>query len=176
MKSRYRWLLVFLALGPLFVARPALADCADPPQPEVDWRKCLFPSRDFSGADLSRARLKYGRFIRGIFVETNMTEADARRTKFMSANLQKVKFVKARLNGADFSNADLSGADLSDSDLTSTQFQKANLRGANFAGANMRGTQLREADLSGATWTDGKSVCAEGSLGQCRFKKASGDT
>ena len=130
MKSRYRWLLVFLALGPLFFIRPALADCADPPQPEVDWRKCLFPSRDFSGADLSRARLKYGRFIRGIFVETNMTEADARRTKFMSANLQKVKFVKARLNGADFSNADLSGADLSKLRLSGWPLKLSRLRQA----------------------------------------------
>ena len=38
---------------------------------------------------------------------------------------------------------------------------------ADLSGATVRGTDFGGADLSGATWTDGKRVCAEGSIGQC---------
>ena len=31
----------------------------------------------------------------------------------------------------------------------------------------MRGADLHYADLSGATWVDGKKICAEGSIGRC---------
>ncbi|MEE9195513.1 MAG: pentapeptide repeat-containing protein, partial [Alphaproteobacteria bacterium] len=47
------------------------------------------------------------------------------------------------------------------------KFFGTNLRGADFTGAKMRGADFFTADLSGATWTNGKTVCAEGSIGQC---------
>jgi uncharacterized protein YjbI with pentapeptide repeats len=35
------------------------------------------------------------------------------------------------------------------------------------SGAQLKGADLLEADLSGATWIDGKRVCADGSIGRC---------
>ena len=44
---------------------------------------------------------------------------------------------------------------------------RATLRNADLTDARMTGADLLKADLSGATWTDGRTVCAEGSIGQC---------
>jgi uncharacterized protein YjbI with pentapeptide repeats len=51
--------------------------------------------------------------------------------------------------------------------LRRARFFRANLRGADLSGARTGGADMLNADLSGARWTDGKRVCAEGSLGQC---------
>ncbi|MDA0367818.1 MAG: pentapeptide repeat-containing protein, partial [Proteobacteria bacterium] len=45
---------------------------------------------------------------------------------------------------------------------------EAILIGANFSGARLEGADLLNADFSGATWTDGTTICAPGSIGQCR--------
>ena len=38
---------------------------------------------------------------------------------------------------------------------------------ADLTGVKLGGADLTLADLSGATWTDGKRVCSEGSIGRC---------
>ena len=68
---------------------------------------------------------------------------------------------------ADFTSANLAQADLSRTNLRSTRFYGANLREADLSGAIMDGADLLQANLSGATWVDGRTVCAEGSIGQC---------
>jgi len=44
----------------------------------------------------------------------------------------------------------------------------ADLSRANLTGARLASTDLLKAVLAGATWIDGKTVCAEDSVGQCR--------
>ncbi len=62
--------------------------------------------------------------------------------------------------GVDWSNCTVSGVNYSGVDLSGAKIGKANMTGA---------------DLSGATWIDGETICAEGSIGQCnRAPKASG--
>ena len=39
---------------------------------------------------------------------------------------------------------------------------------ARLDGAQLEEADLSKADLTGATWIDGKRVCAEGSIGKCR--------
>jgi uncharacterized protein YjbI with pentapeptide repeats len=170
-----RWLRhAVLALLTAILPLPALADCADPPAPRVDWRKCILTHRQFSGVDLTGARLKDSRFTRTDFSGANLSDADLRRAKFIDANMAGVKLDGARLAGADFTKADLSGASMRGVDLARTQLQRANLRGADLTDARLYETDMLEADLSGATWIDGKTVCAEGSISQCRRGAATG--
>ena len=151
----------------LLTVTPAYADCTDAASPGVDWRRCYKDGRDFSKRDLSGAKLRDTSFARAKLVATNFSKADGYRTKFYTANMAKAKFDGARLAEADFSKADLEGASFKGADLRRAKFFGANLKGADFTGAKMRGADLFNADLSGATWTNGKKVCIEGSIGQC---------
>ncbi|MEM7172638.1 MAG: pentapeptide repeat-containing protein [Pseudomonadota bacterium] len=94
------------------------------------------------------------------------------------ANLSCADLGGADLSGADLSGADLgcayarganlSGADLSGATVRATWLENADLTGANFTGVNWKGMTLpADADFSGATWTDGETVCQEGSIGDC---------
>ena len=154
---------------------PALADCSDPPGPKVDWRRCTMHAREFVDGDLTGARLKDGRFTRVNFSGSNLSGVDARRAKFIDAIAKGTSFDHARLSGADFTKATLTGASLKGADLYGAQFQKANLRGVDLSGAKIGKANMTGADLSGATWIDGETICAEGSIGQCkRPPKAAG--
>jgi Pentapeptide repeats (8 copies) len=44
---------------------------------------------------------------------------------------------------------------------------RTNLRGADLTGARIDGADFLKAELGGATWTDGTTICAETSVGQC---------
>ena len=137
-----RSLAVVLACLLLSLAWPARADCSDAPAPGVDWRRCYQDGRDFVGANLSGAQLRDASFTRADLAKANFAGADAYRAKFYSASMAGASFTAARVAEADFSEADLTGA---------------NLRGADFFRAR----------LGGALWTDGKTRCADSSLGQC---------
>jgi uncharacterized protein YjbI with pentapeptide repeats len=160
--------VLLLAAG--FWGAPALADCAEPPQPGVDWRGCTMHSREFVDADLSQAKLRDGRFTRADFSNANLSGIDGRRAKFIDAVARKTSFEGARLSGADFTNADLAEANFKNADLYRAQFQGANLRGVNLTGAKIESADMADADLSGARWIDGKTICAEGSIGQCKLE------
>ena len=150
-----------------FLPGQAEAACTDPARPEADWRRCYFDERDFSGADLSGARLRDARFIRAKLSGANLTGVDAHRAKFISAVLDGIAFDKSRLTEVDFTKADLRNASFRGTDLRRARLNRADLRGADLTDAKLRGAHLLNANLSGATWIDGKTVCAEGSLGQC---------
>ena len=145
----------------------ASAGCADPAAPEVDWVRCYHDERDLSGVDLSGARLRDTHFTRADLSSANLSGADGFRTKFVSARLIKTKFDGARLTDSDFTKADLTGASLVKADLRRAKLYRAILRDADLTGAKLRGADLINADLSGALWTDGKTRCAKGSIGQC---------
>jgi uncharacterized protein YjbI with pentapeptide repeats len=132
---------------------------------------------NLSRATLTGAKLHKAGLIRAILrgVKSNpehaivdLSEADLYDANLELANLPKVNLSnailsKAKLNLANLSGAKLNGANLSEADLRFTD-----LRGADLSGANLSGANLLRANLSGATWTDGKKICAAGSFGVCK--------
>ena len=85
------------------------------------------------------------------------------------------RFDDANLAQADLTKAALVGASLRNVDLTRARMFRANLSGADLTGARLQGADLLKANFSGATWIDGTTVCAEGSIGQCNPGSAEQD-
>lgn len=162
--------LVLLLLAVVVLARPLealAADCTHPAAPGVDWQRCYMDGRDFSRHDLTGARLRETSFQRSRLAGAILVNVDAWRVRFISANLTGAKLDGGQFSDADFTKADLGGASLAGADIRRVRFFRASLRGADLSGAKTQGAEFVEADLSGAKWTDGKTICAEGSLGQC---------
>ena len=146
----------------------AQADCTDPAEPGVRWVRCLKNGLQLGAVDLEDARLSNSSFSRADLSGANMRNIDGRRAKFVSANLAGVNLAGAILREADFTSSNLSKANLTGADLRDAAMFRADLREANLTGARLDGADFLMADLSGATWTNGTTVCAEGSLGQCK--------
>ncbi|MDX6748813.1 pentapeptide repeat-containing protein [Geminicoccaceae bacterium 1502E] len=168
---------LLMAVSVTTAADPARAACSDAAAPGVEWRRCLLDGADLSDTDLSGADLRDTSFKRADLSGANLVQADARRAKFVSARL-----VGATLDGADFTfgdltSADLTGASLRNASLRRSKLFRAKLRDADLSGVIMEGADLLYVDLSGATWIDGKTVCAEGSVGRCHAQpqKSSAD-
>ncbi len=159
-------LVLILAVG--FSPAPAQAACADPPRPGVNWQRCYHDDRPFIDVDLTGANLREARMTWTDLSGANLSGIDARRAKFLNARLIGARLDGANLTEADFTSANLSGASLKDALLRGTRLFGANLRGADFTGARLERADLLNADMSGATWIDGKTVCAEGSISQCK--------
>ena len=70
--------------------------------------------------------------------------------------------------GVDWAGCDLRGATLGNANLSGADLRGANLSGANLTKANLTDTNLHLAILSGATWVDGKKICATPSIGACK--------
>ncbi len=157
-------LVCFLMLA---AARPAAATCADPPDSSVDWQRCNFDGVNLAGVDLTEARLREGSFIRTDLTGAVLKAVAAHRAKFINAEMADSILVDADLSRADLTKANLTGADLSGADLRSAQLYRSVLARAILTGAKLKDADLTGADLSGATWTDGKRVCREGSIGRC---------
>lgn len=156
-----------VALFLLVHVPPAFADCTDPAAPGVNWRRCYHDGRALVGVDLTGAQLRDATFTRANLSDAILVEVDAYRAKFVSAKLTGAVLDRARLIEADFTRADLTDVSLVEADLRNAKLVNAILREADLTGARIAGTDLRRADLSGATWIDGKRVCAENSIGQC---------
>jgi uncharacterized protein YjbI with pentapeptide repeats len=150
----------------------ALADCSDFAAPGVNWRRCLQDGQDLRGVDLSGATLDDASFKRADLSGALLAGADARRAKFVSATMHDVVLDEARLIRADLTTADLTGASLRDADLTNARLFRADLSKADLTGARLSNADLLRAVLSGATWIDGKTVCADNSIGQCNPSRA----
>jgi uncharacterized protein YjbI with pentapeptide repeats len=163
-----RCLIFLVALtASVSVGRPAQAACTDPPRPGVDWQRCYIEERNLNGVRLEGAELRDARFNRSDLGGAHLSGVSAHRAKFISTRLVGASFDAARVTEADFTKADLAGASFVDADMRRARFFRANLKGANLSGARMTGADLLNADLSGATWIDGRTVCSEGSIGQC---------
>ena len=156
------WLAVGL-LGPA----PALAACTDPPAPGVNWQRCNFDYLDLKELDLAGSRLRDGSFFRADLSGSDISKSESMRAKFINAVMGEMVLDEALLYEADLTKANLSGASLKGTDLRRARLYRANLRGADLTGARLKGADLTRADLSGATWTNGERVCAEGSIGRC---------
>jgi uncharacterized protein YjbI with pentapeptide repeats len=146
----------------------ALAACTDPARPGVDWNRCYHDGRNLGEVDLTGAKLRDARFSRTDLQNSILDQVDGRRAKFVSAMLKGVRFEGANLTEADFTKADLTGASFRNANLRGARLFRAILRGADLTGARLQAADLLRADLSGARWTDGETVCAEGSISQCK--------
>lgn len=149
------------------VSEPVFAACTDVPAPGVYWRRCFQDAQILQGVDLAGAVLRDASFKRADLSNANLSGADARRTKFVSAILHGTRFDDANMVQADLTKAQLVGASLRNANLTRARLFRADLSQADLTGARLQDTDLLHADLSGATWIDGKTVCAQGSVGQC---------
>ena len=169
MKRRAAILVAALvpALAVVLSPNGASALCTDPPGPGVNWQRCNFDGLEFTEVDLTAARLRDASFFRAELPGSNLTKVEATRAKFVNADMREAVLEGANLFEADFTKADLTGATLTGADLRRARLFRSILRGANLAGAQLGGADLTRADLSGATWTDGIRVCAEGSVGRC---------
>lgn len=152
----------------VLTAGAASAACTEPPQPGVDWRQCSFDRYDLARIDLTGARVDNASFSRANLAGTDFTRLEGGRVRFLGADLKGAKFDEARLRGADFTEAKLEGASFRNADLADARLVSADLRGVDLTGAKLRDANFYRADLSGATWVDGKRVCAEGSVSFCR--------
>ena len=152
----------------ILTAGTASAACTDPPQPGVDWRQCNFDRYDLARIDLTGARLDNASFNRATLAGTDFSRLEGGRVRFLGADLKEAVFDAARLRGADFTEAKLENASFKGADLADARLVSANLRGVDLTGAKLRDANFFRADLSGATWIDGKRVCAEGSISFCR--------
>ena len=159
--------VIALLAGFLWPAGPVLAACTDPPAPGVNWQRCNFDSLDLRDLDLTGARLRDGSFFRADLSGSNLSETESMRAKFVNTKMNGVVLDRAMLYEADLTKADLTDASLVGTDLRRARLFRANLRGADLTDARLQGADLTRADLSGATWSDGKRICAEGSVGRC---------
>lgn len=157
-----------LALLAALVAQPAMAACTDPSGPGVVWRRCLLDGRDLSGADLTKAHLRDTSFQRARMAGAKLVEADAADARFVSADLAEADLSGATLRDTDFTRAVLRGARLVGADLRRSRLFRADLTRADLSGAELAGADLAGAVLDGVRWTDGKRVCAAGSVGTCQ--------
>ena len=159
---------VGLGLLPLFVAAPALADCTDLPRPGVNWRNCDLSRSDFPGIDVTGGNLRGASLSNSNLEESDFSGIDGYRVRFVEAVLVGAVFDEASLTDARFDRADLTGVSFRGVSARNSKYHFATLREADFTGANLRSADFTGADLSGAIWTDGETVCAEGSVGVCR--------
>ena len=147
------------------------ADDATGSAPDVDLTYDEEPSvngepvtqEDIDEMDLDGAILT-GDFSGFDFTGRNLSTAVLNGAKFENAKFVNAKFNGARLwfgwfVGADFTGAELQGADLSYGNFTRAIFTTAKMPGNSF--------KTRDAIFDEAVWTDGKTICAEGSLGRC---------
>jgi uncharacterized protein YjbI with pentapeptide repeats len=151
----------------LLLPKASEAACTDPPGAGVDWRSCNFDNYPLAGVNLTGANLNDASFNWADLTGANLDGARGR-ARFARAKMAGATFRDAQLRGADFSQAKLNDADFTGADLADVRFQSAILRGANLTGARVRNADFFRADLSGAIWTDGKHICAEGSISFCR--------
>lgn len=167
-------LLSAAALGSvMLVPLPARADCSMGPAPEVMWRRCHLAGYVATDEDLTRATLRESTFNRSDFSNSVMIEVDARRAKFVSANMSGVELDGANLVQTDLTSADLTGASLRGADLTRAYLVGTIMRDVDLTGARLDRAEMLRTDFSGATWVDGRTICAEGSIGRCNPQPAS---
>lgn len=80
-----------------------------------------------------------------------------------SANISANKY----MTEANYVNKHLVGTDFSGKNLQKALFVNAALSNANLTNADITNADFADANLAGATWIDGKKICAAGSVGSC---------
>jgi uncharacterized protein YjbI with pentapeptide repeats len=112
---------------------------------------------DFSGADLSKARvlvrLQGARFKGANFSHAKLGPHESARFNY---KMLRTTLSGCDLSGANFSGADLTGvlfefADLSGTNFTGADLSKADFTNANLTGADLTGANIEDAIFTGAT-------------------------
>lgn len=160
-------LILIALLSVMGPTTPAVAECSDPPEAEVNWRRCYVDNQILDGANLNQAQLRDATFARSSLKNVTLISVDGFRSKFISADLSGASLQGGNFAEADFTKAVLAGADLSDGNFRRANFFRADLSEANLSGADFEGTRFIGANLTGATWVDGERVCGPNSIGRC---------
>ena len=102
---------------------------------------CRMDGADFSGADLSAARIgpddhssEAGMAPSSIMLGINFSGATMTGTDIREIDCTFCRFAGAKLTGAKLIHIDLSRADFSGADVTDADFSRSNLEGANLSG------------------------------------------
>ncbi len=114
-----------------------------------------FRKAQLAGLDLASAKLVH-------MPEGDFTGADLTRARLNGCDLSKGVFRQAKLSGAVLSGADLREADLSDADLTGANLSGASLRGTVLTGASLDEARLGHAGVDDSTvWPQGFEIPEE---------------
>ncbi len=114
-----------------------------------------FRKAKLAGLDLASARLVH-------MPEGDFTGADLTKARLNGCDLSKGVFRDAKLTGAVLSGADLRGADLSDADLTGANLSGASLRSTVLTGARLDETRLTRVGVDESTvWPEGFEIPEE---------------
>jgi hypothetical protein len=131
---------------------------------------------DFSGVDLSFAKLSGEDFSGSIFTEsalyrTNLTNADIRGSYFHEAKMSAVRLigVKARnctfrlspMVGAFLYGGDFEGCDFLDLDLSRSCLMSASFRNVDFKSVDLQGVKFHFSNLTGAKFRYAKNLHPE---------------
>lgn len=164
--------IVVLGLGAL-ASVDAEAACTDAAEPGVTWRRCQLDGQILTQIDLSGAQLRDSSLKRADLSGSDLSGVDAQRARFISARMVGANLEGAYLVRADMTSADMTDASLVGADLRFARLFRAILRDADLTDAQLNEADFLHADLSGATWTNGRTICAEGSIGRCNPSPAS---
>ena len=146
--------------------------------PEVDfpYPRCIIPSSNLSGLNLSKTDLSDVVFSRitsfavplGSNSSLDQSYIDNQRMyrDYYGAILAYVNLSNSNLSGKNlsltiFTNADMSHTDLSSSDMLYADLTNANLTGADLTNANLTGADLTNANLTGADLTNANLTGAD---------------
>jgi uncharacterized protein YjbI with pentapeptide repeats/energy-coupling factor transporter ATP-binding protein EcfA2 len=120
--------------------------------PDIDLSQAMLIDVDFSGADLSGARLN---LIHG------------RGMKLRNANFSSAWFGGARMRAAQASRADLTDIRAAKSRWPQASFRASKLGGANLREADLRNADFTEADLTGGIFENARLMDAVFDLANC---------
>lgn len=116
----------------------------------IDLRNQVLDYINFSGSDLSEAKLSGIELNHATLFKTYFRESQLDNAKFYNAYLVDASFEYSNIKNADFRQANLANANLSFANAEKTVFRGANLKGANLMDTNLRGVDLSYADLTDA--------------------------
>lgn len=112
---------------------------------------------NFSGTNLTRARLDQARFAHASFVNGNLSDADLRVGVATNCDFSGAKLVRVKCNQCDFAHATFSGAD-----LTGAQLDVTDLRGTDLSTATLTDVRWDDAQFDKETkWPTGFSIPGE---------------
>ena len=142
-----------------------------------------FASVDLSGLDLSKLDLSGADFSQALLQGTQFTGSDLSRAKLVGASAGTASFKDAHMAGSDISQSDFTGADFSASVLISANLGRAIFDGAKMAGLQAAGceaqkTSFADCDLSAADFSKSDLTAAifnGAKLRLARFTEAKSD-
>ena len=140
-----------------------------PPHPGVDWDYCILDGRDYSGENLSNAKIRYGTTIGTDFSNTMLNNAkfgdpsglpptdvgitDSTDAIFTNAKGKGTQFQGVTLNGANFDNAKMpranfDGAGMRDGSMVNAYLPEASFNFANIIHSDLQNANLKYSDMT----------------------------